>query len=337
VCVFPLYHGEPVKTYHIANTSLDVSRIGCGTMFLGGPWEQSLAPLTAIERARAANFLENALERGVTLFDHADIYDRGKSETVFGEVLREMPGVRDKIIIQSKCGIRFKNEPNQGDPARYDFSYSYIVGAVEASLRRLQVDQLDILLLHRPDPLVEPEEVAQAFTELEDAGKVRFFGVSNHTQAQIELLKRFVAQPLVVNQLELNLLHCGMIREGILANQDTARYTAADGILDYCRVHDIFIQAWSPLAGGLLVEPIGSADVRETAAADAVAEMAEARGTSRHAIALAWILRHPAHVQPIVGTTNVDRLRACCQADELNMSREEWYVLLKAARGASVP
>src|SRR5579859_4821425 len=185
-----------MKTYHIAHTNLEVSRIGCGTMFLGGPWERSQSALTAADRTQAAHWLNTALELGITLFDHADIYDRGKSEAVFGDVLRQMPGVRDRIVIQSKCGIRFKNEPNAGDPARYDFSHAYIVAAVEASLSRLQVEHLDVLLLHRPDALVEPEEVARAFDDLEQVGKVRYFGVSNHTPAQIELLKKSVTQPL---------------------------------------------------------------------------------------------------------------------------------------------
>jgi predicted oxidoreductase len=326
-----------MKTYRIPHTDLEVSRIAYGTMFLGGPWEQVDAPLTAADQSRAAELVAAALEEGITLFDHADIYDRGKSETVFGAVLKQMPGVRDRIVIQSKCGIRFKGIPNPGDPGRYDFSYAHILQTVEGSLHRLQIERLDVLLLHRPDPLVEPEEVARAFDELQQAGKVRYFGVSNHSPWQIDLLKKFVAQPLVVNQLELNLLHSGMIREGVLVNHDAARYTAGDGILDYCRLHDIFVQAWSPVAGGRLIEPSESAEALVRAAAAAVAALAEAKGTSREAIALAWLLRHPAGIQPILGTTNADHLRASCQADGISLSREEWYTLLRAARGASVP
>jgi predicted oxidoreductase len=286
---------------------------------------------------RAGRMLATALEQGITLFDHADIYARGNSETVFGEALRQIPDARDKIVLQSKCGIRPSNDPNPGDPGRYDFSYDHIIRTVEGSLTRLQTDHLDLLLLHRPDALVEPEEVARAFSELHGAGKVRYFGVSNHSPAQIELLKRYVIQPLVANQLEVNLIHNYMIEEGILINQPAARFAASSGLLDYCRLNDILIQAWSPVASGQLIDPKPNASEHVQAAAKRVAELAAAHGTTREAIALAWLLRHPAGIQPIIGTTNVDRLLASCQADAVTLTREEWYSLLNAARGASVP
>jgi len=316
-----------MNTYRIANTDLTVSRLSYGCMRLGRP-----------EAAGAAGaLLAAALEQGITLFDHADIYARGNSETVFGEALRQIPGARDKIVLQSKCGIRPANTPNPGDPGRYDFSYDHILRTVEGSLTRLQTDRLDLLLLHRPDALVEPEEVARAFSELHAAGKVRYFGVSNHSPAQIELLKRYVAQPLVANQLEVNLIHNYMIEEGILINQPAARFAASSGLLDYCRLNDILIQAWSPVAGGQLIDPKPDASERVRAAAQRVAELAAAHNTTREAIALAWLLRHPAGIQPIIGTTNVDRLLASCQADAVSLTREEWYSLLIAARGANVP
>lgn len=189
-------------------------------------------------------------------------YTRGKSEAAFGEVVRQSPALRQKIVIQSKCGIRLEDVPRPGDPGRYDFSYGHIVRSVEDSLRRLQTDYLDILLLHRPDPLVEPDEVARAFDELQRIGKVRYFGVSNHTASQIELLKGSVSQPPVVNQVELNLLHTHLIEDGILANQEENRYTGAAGTLDYCRLHGILIQAWAPMAGGKLVDPAEANDER---------------------------------------------------------------------------
>jgi predicted oxidoreductase len=320
-----------LKTYTVPHTSLTFSRLGYGCMQMGGQWDSS--PLTQVERTRAAALLEAAVEEGYTLFDHADIYALGKSETVFGEVLQQRPGLRDQIILQSKCGIRFANDPQPGDPGRFDFSHAHILRAVEGSLRRLQTDRLDVLLLHRPDPLVEPEEVAQAFAALKAAGKVRYFGVSNHTPGQMALLKKYVDEPLVVNQLELNLLHSEMIEDGVLANQAANHYTGQTGILDYCRLHGILIQAWAPVATGRLIDPPRKADERTRKAAAAVAHLAQAKGTSREAIALAWLLRHPAGVQPIVGTTRVERLRASALADAVTLTREEWYSLWIAARG----
>lgn len=320
-----------MQTYPIPNTSLSWSRLGYGCMQIGGKWDNS--PLTQAERTRAAALLDAALDEGITLFDHADIYTRGKSESVFGEALKAHPGVRDKIFLQSKCGIRFANDPTPGLVGRFDFSYEHILRTVEGSLRRLQTDYLDVLLLHRPDPLVEPEEVARAFDELEAAGKVRYFGVSNHTPGQMALLRKYVRQPFVVNQLELNLLHSEMIEDGVLANQTANHYTGQTGILDYCRLHGILIQAWSPVAGGKLIDPPRGADERTRQAAAAVKQLAEAKGVSREAIALAWLMRHPAGVQPIVGTTNVERLRRSAQADAVTLSREEWYGLWVAARG----
>lgn len=320
-----------MKTYSIPHTSLTWSRIGHGCMQIGGQWDTS--PLTQAERTRAAALLDAAVELGITLFDHADIYTRGKSETVFGEALKQRPGLRDQIVLQSKCGIRFPDDPRPGDPGRYDFSREHILNTVEGSLRRLQTDHLDVLLLHRPDPLVEPEEVARAFDELKAAGKVRYFGVSNHTPGQMALLQKYVDEPIVVNQLELNLLHSEMIEDGVLANQSANHYTGQTGILDYCRLHGILIQAWSPVANGRLIDPPRNADERTRQAAAAVAALAQAKGTTREAIALAWLMRHPAGVQPIVGTTKVERLRDSALADEVTLSREEWYGLWVAARG----
>jgi predicted oxidoreductase len=260
-----------------------------------------------------------------------------RSEAVFGEMLQQLPGVRDTIVIQSKCGIRFRDEPQPGDPPRYDLSYHHMLRAVEGSLRRLHTSHLDVLLLHRPDPLVEPEEVAKAFTELQRSGKVRYFGVSNHTAAQMALLQRHLDQPLVINQVELNLLHAHLINDGIGANQEGVPHTAACGTLDYCRVHDIMIQAWAPVAGGTLIDPPAGAEERVRKTAERVAEWAKDKGTSREAIVLAWLLRHPAHIQPIIGTTTPDRLVASRIADRLELTREEWYALLVTARGASLP
>jgi predicted oxidoreductase len=324
-----------MKSYRVPNTDLNVSRIGYGCMELGGSWDRT--PLTKSLRSRAAQLIATAIEQGITLFDHADIYTYGKSEAVFGEVLRQLPGARDQIVLQSKCGIRLRDDPGPGDPARYDFSHEHIVRAVEGSLGRLNTDHLDILLLHRPDALVEPEEVAGAFAELRQSGKARYFGVSNHNAGQIALLQRHLDQPLVINQVELNLLHAHLIDDGVSANQEGERYAAAAGTLDYCRLHDVMIQAWSPVARGRLINPPAKADQRTRKTAALVAELAQAKRTSKEAIVLAWLLKHPARIQPIVGTTTRDRLIASCLADAQDLSREEWYALFAAGRGASVP
>lgn len=322
-----------MKTYLLPNTDLHITRLAYGCMSLAG-WDAN-AP-THVDRKRAAAMVEAALELDINFFDTADIYGRGKCDTVFGEALKQIPGARDSVYIQTKCGIRVAGDP-AGTPGRYDYSYEHILESVDGSLRRLQTDHIDVLLLHRPDALVEPQEVARAFDRLQQAGKVRHFGVSNHTPMQIELLKTAVRQPLVANQVEFNLLHSNLAEVGIFTNQLTARYTAADGLLDYCRLHNILVQAWSPVASGRLIDPPADASPQARAAAAAVAKLAAARHTSREAIALAWILRHPAGIQPIVGTSKPERLRLSVEADQVELSREEWYGLLEAVRGGQVP
>ncbi len=324
-----------MNTYALANAGLRVSRLAYGAMRLGGAWDDS--PLTATDRARARRVLERALSHGVNFFDHADIYYRGKSEIVFADALRELGVPRESVIIQSKCGIRLADTPAPGTPTRFDFSYAYIMDAAQGILKRLQTDYLDLLLLHRPDALMEPAEVARAFDALQERGMVRHFGVSNHTAAQIHLLQKYLRQPLVVNQVELNLLHADLIDDGLFFNTTPRAYAGIGGTLDYCRANAILIQAWAPLAGGALTDPAPDAPARTRAAAALLADIAHARNTTREALALAWLLKHPAPIQPIIGTTQPERLDACCRADEVTLSREEWYLLLQTARGASVP
>lgn len=324
-----------MKSYSLTHTGLQISRLAYGCMQIGGTWDD--APLTSIDRARARNVVERALSHGINFFDHADIYCRGKSETVFADALRELGVKRESIILQSKCGIRFADTPAPGTPARFDFSYAHIIETVQGSLSRLQTDYLDILLLHRPDALVEPEEVARAFDELEQRGMVRHFGVSNHTTAQIQSLKKFVTQPLVANQVEVNLLHADLIDDGLFFNTAPRPYSGIGGTLDYCRLNGMLIQAWAPVAGGALTNPAPNADARTRAAAALIAELAHAKNTTREAIALAWLLRHPAPIQPILGTTKPERVTDSCRADEIELTREEWYLLLETARGTSLP
>lgn len=324
-----------MRTYTLPGTDLEMSRIAYGCMNLGGTWDDS--PLTDDLKESAKRAVMTAIEAGITLFDHADIYTWGKSEQAFGELLKASPGLRDQIVLQTKCGIRIGGQPHASDPPRYDFSYEHIISAVESSLHRLHTDYLDVLLLHRPDPLVRPEEVARAFDALATAGKVRYFGVSNHTPWQIDLLKRNVAQPLVFNQLELSLLQASLIDEGVVANVAGETPTPALGTLDYCRAKTILIQAWGPLASGKLWAADADADTPLSQTARLVRQMAQDKQTAPEAILLAWLLRHPAGIQPIIGTTQPERIKACCLADGVELTREEWYTLFTAARGKRVP
>ncbi len=324
-----------MKTLTLSQSGIALSALGYGCMNIGGAW--NAATWTAADRAQAERAVQTALEHGITLFDHADIYGRGKSEAIFGQILKAQPHLRDQIVLQSKCGIRLADEPTPGMPPRYDFSYDHIVASVEASLDRLQTDRLDILLLHRPDPLMEPTEVARAFDHLHTHGKVRAFGVSNHTPGQIELLRRAVDQPLEINQIELSLLHVGALSAGVDANRRGLEYTAADGVLEYCRLNAILVQAWSPLAGGRLSAPAETASVVERATAGLISALASAKACSVEAVQLAWLMRYPGPVQPIIGTTNPQRIAACAEADQLTLTREEWYQLFNAARGVNIP
>lgn len=322
-----------MQTFKMPYTDLEVTRLAYGTWHLGGTWDHH--PPTAEIRDRAERLLLTAVEQGINFIDLADIYTRGKSDALVGDTLAKHPGLRARLILQAKAGIILSNGPD--DPGRFDFSYDHLISAVEGSLQRLKTDYVDILLLHRPDPLIEPEEVARAFDQLQSSGKVRYFGVSNHMPMQMELLRRYVRQPLIANQLELNLLHHHLIRDGIVANMPQPGYTSATGTLDYCRLNNIIIQAWSPVAGGKLIAPAPGDPPNVHAAARLVAELAAAHQTTPEAIALAWLLRHPAGIQPIIGTLRPERIVASCQADSVTLSRVEWYRLLEAAAGSPVP
>ena len=327
-----------MKTFSIPRTDLVVSRLAYGCMQIGGSWDDT--PVTAEIQQNAESVVGAALDAGINFFDHADIYTAGKSETVFGRILKATPGLRERLVLQSKVGIRFANDAyKSGEPTRYDFSRAHIIRSTEAILQRLQVSHLDILLLHRPDPLVQPAEVAQAFDELQASGKVRHFGVSNHTPGQIELLRKHLRQPLVVNQLEFSLGQPALVSEGFSANQSGMGATGAlaTGILDYCRLNEIFVQAWSPLGGGRLLKVETAAGSPPNPAAALVTKLAKEKNTTAEGILLAWILHHPAGIQPIIGTTKADRVRASAPSGDVSLSREEWYALLAASRGKQVP
>ena len=281
--------------------------------------------MPALSTADAAKIIRAAWDEGVNFFDHATCYGDGEAETRFGDALRETGLSRDDIILQSKCGLHF-------DRKEFDWSRDDILESVDGSLSRLKTDHLDVLLLHRPDLLFEPEQVAEAFDTLEKSGKVRYFGVSNVTPGQLELLKKFVRQPLVINQLQFSLEQTQLIDQALyLNNKTTERSCDRDnGVLDYCRLHDMTIQAWSPLQFGMFKGCfVDHPDFPELN--NALAEIGEKYGVSKTAVAIAWILRHPAHMQAIAGTMNPDHLRDICAAADVRLTHKEWYKLYLAA------
>lgn len=275
----------------------------------------------------ADRYLNEAVELGINYFDHADIYGGGKCEEVFGKALKRNPGIREKIFIQTKCSIR---------KGMYDFSKEHIISSVEGSLKRLGVEQIDTLLLHRPDLLMEPEEVAQAFYELEKSGKVKHFGVSNHSPLQIELLKTCVEQKLYFNQMQLSITNANMISNGAnvnLANSDGVNY---DGYLrDYCRLNKITIQPWSPLQYGF-IEGSFLTNRKYKDLHKEIDAIAEKYGITDTGVAIAWLLRLPEKMQPIVGSTNSERIKAVACAAEITLSREDWYSIYRKA-GYALP
>ena len=300
-----------MKTINIPNSTLNVSEIALGCMRIANLPTQD-----------ATRLLNTALDEGINFFDHADIYGGGKSEEKFAEALGMNPTVREKLLIQSKCGIR------QGF---FDFSKEHILASVDGSLKRLQTDYLDVLLLHRPDALVEPEEVAEAFTSLEASGKVRYFGVSNQNPMQIELLTKFVKQKLLFNQLQLSITNTGMIDAGLNVNMEIDASVNRDGsILDYCRLKEITIQPWSPFQYGFF-EGVFLDNPKFPELNKAIDELAAEKGVTNTTIAIAWLLRHPARMQPIIGTTNPGRVKESCQASNITLTRQEWYSIYRAA------
>jgi predicted oxidoreductase len=300
----------------IPHTDLNVSEIALGCM-----------RISRMELQDIARLIHTALEEGINFFDHADIYGGGQSEARFAEALDMNPRLREQMFLQTKCGIR------QG---YFDFSKEHILAAVDGSLKRLRTDYVDVLLLHRPDALVEPQEVAEAFTILQNSGKVRYFGVSNQNPMQIELLTRYVEQKIVFNQLQLSLTNTGMIDAGLNVNMEIDASIDRDGsILDYCRLKDITIQPWSPFQYGFF-EGVFLGSDKFPELNQTIDALAAAKGVTNTAIAIAWLLRHPARMQPIVGTTSPDRVRDICKASGISLTRPEWYELYRAA-GNTLP
>jgi len=300
-----------MKQITLGSSNLVVPQIAVGCM-----------RLDSLNEKEGEHFVQTALDLGANFFDHADIYGGGTCESLFAKAIHMSAEVREKIFLQSKCGIRH---------GMFDFSKEHIVNSVDQILKRLDTEYLDILLLHRPDALVEPEEVAEAFDFLEAAGKVRHFGVSNQKPMQIELLKKYVKQPLVANQLQFSITNATMIGNGLEVNMMTENAVDRDGsILDYCRLHDITIQPWSPFQFGFF-EGVFIDHEKFPLLNQVLAELGEKYQVSKTTIATAWILRHPAKMQPVVGTMNAKRLTEICDATKITLSREEWYQIYQAA------
>lgn len=294
---------------------------------IGGKFSVSPVALGCMRMAslsveEAERVVLTATEHGVNFFDHADIYGGGQSETIFGEVLRRNPGLREKVILQDKCGIC---------AGYYDLSRKHILEAVDGSLKRLGLEHMDVLLLHRPDALMEPEEIALAFDELASSGKVSCFGVSNMNTAQLRLLEKAMPGRIVINQLQFGVAHSLLVDEGINVNTMASQAVVrTDSVIDYCREHDVRIQAWSPLQHGMFEGPFLTSPKYE-ALNNAIRAMAEEKGVTDTAIALAWILRHPAGIQVILGSMNQQRIADSCVATGVHLTRQEWYQLYQLA------
>ena len=278
--------------------------------------------ISKLTNQEISTLIHTALDEGINFFDHADVYGGGKCEEKFSEALDMNSSLRDKMLLQTKVGIR------QGS---FDFSKEHILEAVDGSLKRLRTEYLDVLLLHRPDALVEPEEVAEAFTILETSGKVKYFGVSNQNPMQIELLRKFVKQKILFNQLQLSITNTSMIDAGINVNMQINHSIDRDGsILDYCRLNEITIQPWSPFQYGFF-EGVFLDNPKFPELNQKIDAIAVDKGVTNTAIGIAWLLRHPAHMQPILGTTSPHRVKDACKASDITLTREEWYAIYLAA------
>ena len=314
-----------MRTIPVGVSLLTSSRLAYGCWRVAGTWNP--AEVTEASRAAGRQAIIAAYEAGYTLFDNADIYCGGEAERILGQVLKEVSGMRNRIVIVTKGGIRPGGDPQPDSPGRYDFSSSYLINACEQSLQRLGIETIDLYVLHRPDLLADPEEVAQAFSQLKGAGKVRCFGVSNFRPTLLTALQAACPMSLVAHQVEIS-----------LAKLDAF----TDGTLDQCLIERITPMAWSPLAAGLIGEGANrllpsQKTYRPEQFLPVLEAVAKAHDASRTAVALAWLLKHPARIIPIVGTTNPDRIREATKAPELELTREEWYRLLIAARGEPMP
>lgn len=305
-----------------------------GCMGLGGGWNQN--PVSAQDVQQAHAVVDTLLDQGINFIDHADIYTFGKAEVVFGKVLKERPELADQLVLQSKCGIRFEDHLG---PGRYDFSKEWLESSVDGILERLGIQHLPILLLHRPDPLMSAEEVGDTLNKLKETGKVGGFGVSNMSAAQMDLIQQHLNTKLIANQMELSLSKLDWIDDGVMHNVGSDKSVSfPSGTIEYCIKQEVQLQAWGSLSQGLFTgrdNSDQSSNVQQTSAV--VNELSHLYGVSKEAIVLAWLMKHPANVMPVIGTTNLDRIRACNEATSVNLSREHWYKLYVTSRGEVLP
>jgi predicted oxidoreductase len=314
-----------MKTIELGAGGLKTSALAYGCWRLAGTW--SPAEVTSEIEAAGRRAIHTAYDAGFTFFDNADIYTGGVCERILGQALKESPGMRERVIVATKGGIRRPGDPHPDSPHRYDSSAAHLIGACEASLRRLQLDAVDLYMVHREDFLGDPEEIAGAFERLHQSGKARSFGVSNFRPTFIGALLKYCGQPVIVHQLEISLARL-------------APFT--DGSLDQCLAGRMTPLAWSPLAGGLIGDGASKLlpaqrQYRLDALLPVLDDIAAARGVSRTLIALAWLMKHPSRIVPIVGSANPDRIRETARAADLELTREEWYRLFVAARGEPLP
>lgn len=314
-----------MRTQTLGASGLASSRLAYGCMRIHGWLERDR--LTPEQESAGRGAILAALEAGYTHFDHADIYGNGVCEEIFGRLLRNVAGMRERVLIGTKCGIRWQGDPDPAAPHRYDFSAEHILRSCEASLQRLGTDRIDLYMLHRPDFLADPDEVAEAFQQLASSGKVLAFGLSNCRPSLFAALQRACPMPLVVNQVEI---HPGRLD------------CFEDGTLDQCLERDVTPVSWSPLAGGLFGDG-GQVDAQHPRAdiprglLHTLDSLARAHGVSRTVLVLAWLMRHPSGIIPVVGTTHPGRIADAARADALELSREAWYTILHAARGQGLP
>jgi len=317
-----------MKTLSLGTTDFQIPRLCYGTMRISGIWDKNKVDAAVIERGIRS--LESAVDAGYTFIDHADIYGDTVCEMIHGLALDRHPAWRDQLIVATKCGIRWEDEP-KGAPHRYDFSGDYIRQSIDGSLQRLKLERVDLYQLHRPDWLADPEDIAAALVDIQKAGKVRYFGVSNFRPSLVNALQKMLPFPLVSNQVEIHLLRLEPFE---------------DGTLDQCLEKTMTPMAWSPLAGGRLAaafnekaelpsdEPTAAAVLRLR---PVLADIAQAYGVTPLAIVLAWLMRHPSKIIPVIGTTRPETIQEATTADAITLDRESWYRILLAARGQKLP
>ncbi len=310
------YNTRTMEMIQLGRSGTNASRLAYGCMRIAGDGSHA-------GREKGKRAILAAFENGYTLFDHADIYGGGACEEIMGEVLAGNPAMRDEIVLLSKCGIRFKGDPDDDAPGRYDFSAGYLSGQVEGSLKRLGVEQLDFLLLHRPDYLMDASEVAAVFDTLSASGKVAHFGVSNFSPSQVELLQSAASVPLQINQVQINI-------------HETSAFT--NGLLDQCQRLGMTPQAWCPIAG-VAYEAWGStfSEDDKSRISDELQRQSHRYEAEPWVVVLAWLMKHPAKISPIIGSTTPERIAAAVASLDIDYSREDWYRLLEARNGAPVP